>query len=322
VAVVEVPDPRVERLAEMYRPRKVTRAAVQFVDGGAMAEGRGFGAEFLQSARASDALVHVVRAFESEAVPREAPVNPLRDLRALDAELILADLGLVETRLERLEKQARGKPKSAAGGMEPETLQKIKGHLEAELPVASLELAPAEQEAVRHLEFLSAKPVVIVPNIGESDLGAARSPALAELEEWAQRSGAPVVPIAGAVELEVAQLGPEEEAEFLQAMGVAESGRDRLIRTVYDLLGLVSFFTVGEDEVKAWTIRRGDNAVTAAGKIHSDLARGFIRAEVIPCAALEQAGDPRTAREQGLFRLEPKPYVVRDGDILNIRFSV
>ena len=142
------------------------------------------------------------------------------------------------------------------------------------------------------------------------------------MQEWAARAGKPVVPICAAVELEVAQLGPEEESEFLSAMGVTESGRTRLIRTAYDLLGLISFFTVGEDEVKAWTIRRGDSAVTAAGKIHSDLARGFIRAEVIPSAALLEAGDPRAAKEHSRYRLEQKPYVVADGDVLNIRFSV
>jgi ribosome-binding ATPase YchF (GTP1/OBG family) len=225
--------------------------------------------------------------------------------------------------LDRLEKQARGAPRGQAGsGAEREALRKIKDHLECELPVRSMSLTDDEQAAVRHLEFLTQKPVVIVPNTHEANLGTAPIPALADLEEWAARSDSPVVPICGAVELEVAQLGPEEEAEYLGVLGIETAGRDRLIRTVYGLLGLISFFTVGEDEVKAWTIRRGDNAVTAAGKIHSDLARGFIRAEVIPCAALLEAGGPKPAREQGLFRLEQKPYVVRDGDILNIRFSV
>lgn len=323
LAVVEVPDPRVDALVQMYQPRKVARASVEFVDGGGGADRKGAGAGFLQDARAADALVHVVRAFQSEAVPRDEPVNPLRDLRNLDAELILADLALVETRLERLEKESRGKPKGTTqAGMEPETLAKIRAHLEAELPVQALELSTAEQESIRHLSFLSKKPVVVVPNTGEDELSTGSWSGQADLEEWAARSGAPVVPICGAVELEVAQLGAEEEAEFLAAMGVEESGRDRLIRKVYELLGLISFFTVGEDEVKAWTIRRGDNAVTAAGKIHSDLARGFIRAEVIPYEALISAGDPKKARDEGHFRLEQKPYIVQDGDILNIRFSV
>jgi len=322
-AVVEVPDARMDALVRMYQPRKIAQAAVEFVDGAAAADRRAAEAGFLQDARSSDALVHVVAAFENAAVPRDKPLDPLRDLRALDAELILADLALVETRLERLEKQTRGKPKSAgAPGIERDTLLTIQKHLERELPVQALEISPSEEESVRHLSFLSSKPVVVVPNIGEGDLPGERMPLLTGLEEWAARAGTPVVPICAAAELEVAQLGPEEEADFLSALGIAESGRTRLIRTVYDLLGFISFFTVGEDEVKAWTIRRGDNAVTAAGEIHSDLARGFIRAEVIPSAALLEAGDPRVAKERGLFRLEQKPYVVADGDVLNIRFSV
>jgi ribosome-binding ATPase YchF (GTP1/OBG family) len=168
---------------------------------------------------------------------------------------------------------------------------------------------------------LSDKPVALVANINESEIGAP-SGALDALQEYAERAGYPLLDICARVEAEVAQLPPEEEASFLEAMGVPESGRYRLIRTVYDLLGLHCFFTVGEDEVKAWTIRRGDNAVTAAGKIHSDLARGFIRAEVIPYDALVAAGDPKAARDAGHFRLEQKPYIVKDGDIINIRFSV
>jgi ribosome-binding ATPase YchF (GTP1/OBG family) len=175
---------------------------------------------------------------------------------------------------------------------------------------------------VQHLSFLSAKPVVLVANIDESDIGQENAPAVQALREHGERSGTPVLAMCAEVEMEVAQLPAEEEQGFLEAMGVTESGRYRLIRTVYDLLGLISFFTVGEDEVKAWTIHRGDNAVTAAGKIHSDLARGFIRAEVVPYDALAAAGGVKAARDAGSYRLEQKPYVVRDGDILNIRFSV
>jgi GTP-binding protein YchF len=322
VAVVEVPDRRVDALAEIYRPRKVTRAAVEFTDGGPGAEPGRADAALLQLARVSDLLVHVVRAFENDAVARETPLSPLGDLRELDTELILADLALAENRLERLQKQSRGRPSGTTTGMEQETLLRIREHLESELPVQALELTPPERESVRHLDFLSDKPAVVVPNIGEADLPEGRASELDDLRAWTARSGVPVVPICGAVELEVAQLTPGEEAEFLNAMGVAESGRTRLLRTVYELLGLISFFTVGDDEVKAWTIRRGDSALTAAGKIHSDLARGFIRAEVIPCAALEAAGDPRVARERSLFRLEQRNYTVVDGDVLNIRFSV
>lgn len=325
VAVVEVPDRRVDKLIELFNPRKQTRASVEFVDGAgnvAASKGNVFGPQFLQEIRQSDALVVVVRAFKNAAVPDpEGGLDPMRDYRNLEAELILADLDLVEKRLERMEKQDRSKPKSQQTGVEKEVILRIREHLEKEIPLSSFTLTPAEDEAIRHLDFVSRKPIVVVANIGEDDLGEG-SPLTADLRGWAERSGTPVIEVCAAVEMEVAQLGPEEEATFLEAMGVTESGRDRVIRKVYELLGLISFFTVGEDEVRAWTIHRGDNAVTAAGKIHSDLARGFIRAEVIAYDALIGAGGAKQAKEQGLYRLEQKPYVVQDGDCLNIRFSV
>jgi ribosome-binding ATPase len=324
IAVVEVPDRRIDTLAEMFQPRKVTRATVQFVDGGggAAAKGNRFGAQFLQEIRQSDALVIVVRAFRNSAVPDpEGGLDPLRDYRNLEAELILADLDLVEKRLERIEKQDRSKPKAAQGGLEKEALLLAREHLEKELPLSAMTLSASEEEPLRNLEFVSRKPIVVVGNIGEEDLGG-EATILASMRSWAERSQTPVLDICAAVEQEVAQLSPEEETSFLEAMGVMESGRDRLIRTVYDLLGLISFLTAGEDEVRAWTIRRGDTAVTAAGKIHSDLARGFIRAEVVAYEDLVKAGGFKEAKDQGLVRLEGKPYVVKDGDVLNIRFSV
>jgi ribosome-binding ATPase len=328
LAVVEVPDPRVDRLIEMFNPRKQSRAAVEFVDGGGgggAPAGRGsrFAAEFLAEIRQSEALVVVVRAFRNPAVTEpEGGLDPLRDYRNLEAELILADLDLVEKRLERMEKQDRSKPKSAQGGIEKEALAAIRDHLEKELPLSALALGAPEQEAIRHLDFVSRKPLVVVANVGEESVGAGENPLVAGMKQWADRSGAPVLEICAALELEVAQLDPAEEASYLEALGLEESGRARLLRTVYEMLGLISFFTVGEDEVRAWTIRRGDDAVTAAGKIHSDLARGFIRAEVIAYEALTGAGGEKPARAQNLYHLEPKGYVVRDGDILNIRFSV
>lgn len=323
VAVVEVPDRRIDALAEMYKPRKVTRAAVEFVDGAAGGtSGSRFGAQFLQEIRQSDALVVVVRAFSNSAVPEpDGGLDPQRDYRNLEAELILADLDLVEKRLERMEKQDRSKPKSAQGGIEKEIILRIQEHLEKELPLSAMTFSASEEEALRHLEFVSRKPMVLVANVGEDDLQGENS-RLVELKQWTERSGTPLLEIAGAVELEISQLGPDDEASFLEAMGLSESGRDRLIRTVYELLGLISFLTAGEDEVRAWTIRRGDNAVTSAGKIHSDLARGFIRAEVVPFEGLIQAGTEKEAKAKGLYRLEPKTYIVQDGDIMNIRFSV
>jgi GTP-binding protein YchF len=325
VAVVEVPDRRMDALVEMYHPRKVAPAAVEFIDGAGTAatgEKSRFGPQFLADIRSSDALVHVIRAFENPAAPVERPLDPLADAKQLAYELILADLDLVEKRLERLEKQAKGKPKGTGAAPEADVLARLRDHLEAELPVAAMALSAQEREAVQHLEFLSDKPMVLVANIAEEGVGAADRPLLAPLREHAERTRMPLLDVCAKVEAEVAQLPPEEEQAFLEALGIQESGRYRLIRTVYDLLGLISFFTVGEDEVKAWTIRRGDNAVTAAGKIHSDLARGFIRAEVIPYEALMAAGSEKGARAAGHYRLEQKPYIVKDGDILHIRFSV
>ena len=325
VAVVEVPDQRMDALVEMYQPRKVAPAAVEFVDGAGTAttgEKSRFGPQFLTDVRASDALVHVIRAFENPAAPVERPLDPLADAKQLAYELILTDLDLVEKRLERLEKQAKGRPKAAAGTPEAEVLARLRDHLESELPVAAMALSSQEREGIQHLEFLSDKPLVLVANIAEEELGGADGPLLAPLREHAERTRTPLLDVCAKVEAEVAQLPPEEEQTFLEALGIEKSGRYRLIRTVYDLLGLISFFTVGEDEVKAWTIRRGDNAVTAAGKIHSDLARGFIRAEVIPYEALLAAGSEKAARAAGHYRLELKSYVVKDGEILHVRFSV
>jgi GTP-binding protein YchF len=314
----------VDTLIKMFNPRKQTRASVEFVDGGAggTASGSRFGSQFLQEIRRSDALVVVVRAFTNSAVPEpEGGLDPLRDYRNLEAELILADLQLVERRLERIEKEDRSKPKAAQGGLEKEIILRIQSHLEQELPLGSMDFSDSERDVIRHLEFVSWKPLVVVGNISEDDLPGDAA-ILADMKAWAERSKTPVIEICASVEMEVAQLGPEEEATFLADFGVPESGRSRLIRTVYELLGLISFFTVGEDEVRAWTIRRGDNAVTAAGKIHSDLARGFIRAEVTAYDALIAAGGHKEAKDQGHQRLEIKTYTVQDGDVMNIRFSV
>ncbi len=325
VAVVEVPDRRMDALVAMYQPRKVAPAAVEFVDGAggaATGEKSRFGPQFLADVRSSDALVHVIRAFDNPAAPVERPLDPLADAKQLAYELILADLDLVEKRLERLEKQAKGKPKGTGGTPEADVLPRVRDHLESELPVSAMSLTPQEREALQHLEFLSDKPMVLVANIAEDDLGQTGLSLLAPLQEEVARTQTPLLDVCARVEAEVAQLPPDEEQSFLEALGVPESGRYRLIRTVFELLGLISFFTVGEDEVKAWTIRQGDNAVTAAGKIHSDLARGFIRAEVIPYEALMAAGDEKAARAAGHYRLEQKNYVVKDGDCMHIRFSV
>lgn len=322
MAMVEVPDRRVDRLIEMFKPRKEARASIQVVEGGAAAGSGGrFGGQFLQELRQADAVIVVVRAFENPAAPVEGGIDPARDLADLEAELIIADLDLVEKRLERLAKEDRSRPKSAKGGGEQEVLLRLREHLESELPLSSMRLSEQDEEAIRHLDLVSRKPLIVVANINESAVGTGAG--LPEgLKERAAAGGIPVMDMCVQIEAEIAQLPPDEEQSFLDALSLNESGRDRLVRAIYERLGLCSFFTVGEDEVKAWTIRQGDDAVTAAGKIHSDLARGFIRAEVIHCDDLLRCGSAAQARQAGLYRLEGKNYKVRDGDTLNIRFSV
>ena len=324
LAVIEVPDFRVDRLIELFRPRKEARASIQFVDGAAGGgTSGGFGPQFLPEIRQSDALVAVIRAFSHPAVSEPGGgLDPYRDYRNLEAELILSDLDLAEKRLERMEKQDRTKPKSAQGGLEKETVQKIRSHLEGEQPLSVLELNEQEAETIKHLDFVTTKPLVIVANISESELGTDGGPEIRAIHEWASRSNIPVLDMCASAELEVAQLGPEEEGSFLEALGITESGRTRLIRSVYELLGLMSFFTVGEDEVKGWTIHQGTPAVQAAGKIHSDIERGFIRAEIFRYDDLIELGSAQAIKEKGRLRLEGKEYLVQDGDCIYFRFNV
>ena len=326
LAVVEVPDRRVDALTAMYHPRKQTYASVEFLDPPTQTgRSSGFSGRLLEELRLSDALLGAVRAFHSDLVPNpNGGIDPLREYRDLEADLIIADLQLVETRLERMEKDRRAKGNRFAQAMasERQALKRAQAHLEQELPLHSLEMSETDAEALGHLTFLTQKPMIVVANISEEDLGQEAPASLQPMREWAERAGTPTLAMCAAVEQEIAALEPEEEADYLSAMGIEESGRYRLLRALYELLGLISFFTVGDDEVRAWTLRKGDNALTAAGKIHTDLARGFIRAEVIPCNDLLAAGDPRTARQEGKFRLEMKNYVVQDGDLLDIRFSV
>lgn len=329
LGVIPVPDPRFNWLVEHYHPRKVTPAAIEFVDGMggqdlAQARASGLGTDFYAAVRSAEALVDVVRAFEDPAVPApEGGVNPLRDFRAVTSELLLADLDLVEKRVERLEKTLRaGKSKVLDAAAQLDLLRRIGESLEAERPVRDQGLSADESQMLRELQFLTALPLLVVANVGESDLGPEPPAALAPLQEYAQANGYPLVPLCAKVEMEVAQLDAEEEGEFLSAMGIQESGRDRLVRLAYRELGLIYFFTAGEDEVRAWTIRQGQTAVEAAGKIHTDLARGFIRAEVVAFDKLQAAGNWSAAKDQGFFRLEGKEYRVHDGDVMNIRFNV
>lgn len=323
-AVVDVPDSRVEVLARMFKPRKTTRAKIQFNDISGIAQGQGregnsLDAQVLKALSRCDALVYVVRAFQSDEVLHPGGrVDPVRDLSTLRVELILADLAIVERRIERIQvglKKARA-GELAALQQELALMQRFKEALENETPIADLELTREEELAVRGYQFLTLKPSMVVVNLGEGD-------DIAQDLGWAnhhKRSSA--LALRGAIEMEIAQLPQDEVPLFLQSYGIAEPSLHAMVRECYRLLGLMSFFTVGEDEVRAWTVRRGAQAVEAAGAIHSDLARGFIRAEVLSYDDMLACGTLAEARKRGKLRLEGKDYIVQDGDILNIRFNV
>lgn len=322
IGMALVPDRRIDRLAALYRPRRTVHAQIECLDlpglsTGASREGRN---QFLSAARNVDALVQVVRAFRNDQVPHVlGEIDPGRDLELLQTELFLADLGVVEKRIERLR---TGKKPSKENQLELAALEKILPVLEGEGRVADAPLTAEERDQLRGFAFLTERPVLVVVNLDEEQFRAGHHPGEDRVRAYAARSRMPVLPLSARIELEIDRLAPEDRAEFLSDLGADQSGIDRLARAAYDLLGLISFFTVGEDEVKAWTIARGTNARHAAGKIHSDIERGFIRAEVVKYRDLEELGSMAKVREKGLFHLEGKEYIVQDGDIINFRFNV
>jgi ribosome-binding ATPase len=318
VGVVHVPDPRLDRLSEMYQPKKTVRASVEYVDTPGSVIDLARGGTQSASLREMDALAHVVRAFEDDA---SGPPDPNRDIENVDLELILSDLAVVEKRLERLEKDLK-KQKTPALEKELRVLQASKTALEKQTPLREAARDPEEERIVRGFTFLSAKPMLYVLNLGEKD--AARANAAEEFAKETnlkQKPKTEVSAICGKVEAELAELPDQDAAEFLSSYGLKESAVARLIRSSYHLMGLISFFTVGEDECRAWTIRAGATAVEAAGEIHTDLQKGFIRAEVVGYDDLIAAGSLAEARSRGVLKLEGKEYVVRDGEIVHIRHS-
>jgi hypothetical protein len=322
--VVDVPDERVERLSVMFTPRKTTYAKVTYADIAGLAKGVGEGGlsgPLLNAVSQSDALLHVVRAFEDPTVPHiEGTVNPRRDVDIIDTELLLSDQIIVERRMDRLHSQA-GKSATpqqrAASEAEMGLLQRLHETLDAGIPLRDIELSADEVKSLRGYGLLTLKPVMVVLNVGDEPA----DDALEALLEYRHRRTT-VATLQGRLEMELAQMDPAEAAEFLTEYGISEPGLNRVIRLSYSLLGLQSFFTVGEDEVRAWTIPVGATAVEAAGVIHSDLAKGFIRAEVAGYDALIQSGGMAAARARGQLRLEGKDYIVRDGDIVHVRFNV
>jgi len=323
IGVARVPDERLEKLSELYSPKKTTFASVEFVDVAAIGQEALKETAFLASLRQVDALIHVLRAFEDESIPHVGPVDPLRDIKNVEFDLMISDLTQVEKRLERLEKDLK---KGRTNDLEHEQVLLIrsKAALEKEQPLRELEMTNEEKKLIKGFMFLSQKPILYALNIGESTtLGADLEAAAGrfKLDEVAQRPNAGATAICGKVEAELAEMEDEEAAEFLGSYGLHESGLVRLIRKSYELLGLISFFTAGEDECRAWTIPLGSKAPQGAGAIHSDLEHHFIRAETIRWDALLEAGSEAAARAKGTLRLEGKEYIVKDGDVMHIRHS-
>ncbi len=322
VGVVRVPDSRLDRLSEIYRPKKTIHATIECVDTpGSVIDLARSGAA-AATLREFDALAHVVRAFGDESTsPLSGEANLQKDIENVELELMLSDLAIIEKRLERLEKDVK-KQRNPNLERELHTLNAVKSALENQTPLRELALTPEERQLIRGFAFLSAKPVLYVFNLSEED--AARvdaAEALAAEAGLRPRAQTEATAICGKVEAEVAELDPVEAEEFLASYGLRESAVSRLIRACYHLLGLLSFFTVGEDECRAWTIRRGTTALEAAGEIHSDIQRGFIRAEVIAYDDLVAAGGFAEARSRGRLRLEGKEYVIRDGEVVHFRHA-
>jgi ribosome-binding ATPase len=323
IGVARVPDERLDKLSALYSPKKTTFATVDYVDVAAIGQETLKETAFLTNLRNVDALIHVLRAFEDEAIPHVGPIDPLRDIKNVEFDLMISDLAQVEKRLERVEKDLR---KMRSGELEQEQalLVRSKESLEKEQPLRELEMTAEEKKLIKGFMFLSQKPLLYALNVGEStQLGNDLESAVKrfKLEEVAQRPNAGATAICGKVEAELAEMDDDEAADFLSSYGLHESGLVRLIRKSYELLGLISFFTAGEDECRAWTVPLGSKAPQAAGAIHSDLEHHFIRAETIRWDNLLDAGSEAAARARGTLRLEGKEYVVQDGDVLHIRHS-
>jgi ribosome-binding ATPase len=323
VGVVPVPDPRLQQLADIVHPEKIIPAAVELVDiAGLVAgasEGAGLGNQFLSHIREVDAIAHVVRAFENGDVIHVAgKVDPLADIETIDTELALADLASVEKALDRAAKASKAGDKDAL--RKRALLERVKAQLDQVRPVRALGLTEDEQRDIRDLHLLTAKPVMYVANVAEN--GFEGNPLLTAIEARAAKEGAAVVPVCAAIEAEIAQLEEGDRAEFLAELKLSEPGLDRLIRAAYRLLGLQTFFTAGPKEVRAWTVRVGATAPQAAGVIHTDFERGFIRAEVIAFEDYVGLRGEGGAREAGKLRLEGKEYVMREGDVVHFRFNV
>lgn len=322
VGVATVPDPRLDELSKLFNPRKTIHATVEYLDVAGSVKGESKDATQLGNLRNADALVHVVRAFADESISHvDGSIDPKRDVANFELELLVSDLSIIEKRLDRLEKDIK-KLRSPVLERELDLLKRCKLYLEEEKPVRGLKLDEDEKKLLRGFMLLSEKPILHVLNLSDSDSNKIdQIISVFQLDKIASQPNVSVTAVCGKVEAELVELSGEDAALFLADYGLKESGLDRLIRVTYQLLGLISFFTVGEDECRAWTIRQGTTALRAAGVIHSDIERCFIRAEVIACDRLLELKSLIAARDKGLLRMEGKGYLVQDGDVINFRHS-
>lgn len=326
VGIVEVPDARLEKLTQVVKPQKTVPTAFEFTDIAGIvkgaSKGEGLGNQFLSHIRQVDAICHVVRCFADENITHvSGTIDPIDDIETINLELILADLETVSRRYERTEKLARQKDKEAV--QEFEVMKRLKEALEADRPARSVELNEDEQKIANQLHLLTAKPVLYVANVGEDDiLDIENNEYVQQVKKHAEEENAEVIVVSAKIEEEIAELDEEEKELFLEELGIEESGLDQLIKTAYELLGLATYFTAGEKEVRAWTFKKGMTAPEAAGIIHTDFEKGFIRAETVSYNDLMEAGSMAKARENGKVRLEGKDYLVQDGDVIHFRFNV
>lgn len=325
VGVVAVPDTRLDKLTEMYHPQKTTHAVIEFVDIAGLvkgaSKGEGLGNQFLSHIRETDAICEVVRAFEDPNVVHvDGSVNPIRDMETIDLELVFADLETAQKRLDKAKKNLKADKKYQE---EIDVLTKVIEKLEQGISVRSIDFKEEEQEWLKDMFFLTAKPILYIANVSEEQLeNAAEDPQVKQVIEYAKKQKAEVIPLCVKIEEELSGLEDSDKQEMLEMYGLAESGLDKVIQKSYDLLGLMSFLTAGEPEVRAWTIKKGTKAPEAAGKIHSDIERGFIKADVVSYDDLVREGSMNAVKEKGLVRSEGKEYVMQDGDVVLFKFNV
>ena len=325
VGIVPVPDERLDKLAQMYNPEKVTHAVIEFVDIAGLvkgaSKGEGLGNKFLSHIREVDSIVQVVRCFENPNVVHvDGSIDPVRDIETINLELILADIEMVDKRLEKAKKNLKADKKYQ---IEIDALERIKAVLESEKPARTVELKDEEKEMLTDMFLLTSKPILYIANVSEEQLADMQNDEnVKKVKEYAKKEGAEVIPLCVKIEEELTILDKEDKKEMLKELGLDESGLDKVIKASYDLLGLMSFLTAGEPEVRAWTINKGTKAPVAAGKIHSDIQRGFIKAEIVSYDDLIREGSMNAAREKGLVRSEGKEYIMQDGDIVLFKFNV